>query len=84
MLDIYNSFSDFSIFYIIATAIVVLGIIFNNELCYLEDKFDEYIASKKAERKRREARQQGAKSKKPVKTAQKKSATNKKGTRFAA
>ncbi len=84
MLDIYNSFSDFSIFYIIATAIVVLGIIFNNELCYLEDKFDEYLAAKKAQKKHKTTRQQNVRSKRSVKAVQKKSASNKKGTRFAA
>lgn len=84
MLDIYNSFSDFSIFYIIATAIVVLGIIFNNELCYLEDKFEEYIAAKKSERKHRTTKQQNANAKKAANAVQKKSASNKKGKRFAA
>lgn len=46
MLDIYNSFSDFAIFYVIATAIIVLGIIFNNELCYTEDKLVEKLKAK--------------------------------------
>ena len=46
MLDIYNSFSDFTVFYVAATAIVVLGIIFNNELCYMEDKLIEKLKAK--------------------------------------
>ncbi len=43
MLEIYDSFGKFAIFYIVSTAIVILGIIFNNELCALEDRFDEWI-----------------------------------------
>lgn len=38
---------DFAVFYISSTAIVVLGIIFNNELCALEDRFDTWRLKQK-------------------------------------
>ena len=51
LLEIFDSFGDFAVFYITISVIIALGIIFHDELCALEDKYDEYIAAKKQERR---------------------------------
>ncbi len=82
MLEIFDSFQDFAIFYVIAVAIVILGIIFNDELRAMEDKFDEYVASKKLQLKHKIKQQ--SKSAKAANSLQRKNSSGKKKSHFAA